>query len=152
MRKIKVLFLDFDDVLNTSETLERGELFESANVEALNAILDNNDVSIVVTSMWRIGATCQELERILVEAGVHAADRVIGVTPCLENCQRGAEIRAWLKQAPEPVMGFVIIDDRSDMETCRRHLVRTDPRFGLVHSQIDEVVDRLAIDIGNTQI
>lgn len=152
MREIKVLFLDFDAVLNTAATLERGELFERTNVEALNAILDSTDVSIVVTSMWRIAATCQELEALLVEAGVHATNRVVGATPCLENCQRGAEIREWLKQTSEPVMGFVILDDRSDMETCYRHLVRTDPRYGLVPSQFNEVVDRLAMDIGDTQI
>ncbi len=139
----KILFLDFDDVLNTAETLARGELFESANIEALNAVVDRTGAAIVVTSMWRIGASVEELEEILVQAGAHARGRVVGVTPCLAEVTRGAEISAWLQQAPVPVASYVILDDRSDMEALQERLVQTDPQFGLVNSQVDEIVARL---------
>lgn len=140
----EVLFLDFDDVLNTAETLSNGELFAPANVAALNAILDRTEVKIVVTSMWRLGATVAELENLLVEAGVRAAGRVIGSTPCLADVPRGVEIMAWLEKTPMPVRVFVILDNRNDMGPYGPHLVQTDPCYGLVLSQVEDVVSLLA--------
>jgi hypothetical protein len=139
----KILFLDFDDVLNTAATLARGELFESANIDVLNAVIDLTDADIVVTSMWRIGASPEELEELLVTAGVHAKGRIVGSTPCLADRSRGAEISAWLQQASVPVATFVILDDRNDMEFLAERLVQTDPQCGLVRSQVDEIVARL---------
>ncbi len=139
----KILFLDFDDVLNTATTLERGELFDRPNVEVLNTVVDRTGAAIVVTSMWRIGASVEELEEMLVTAGVHARGRVVGATPCLEDGPRGEEISAWLQQATLPVAQFVILDDRSDMGALAERLVRTNPQYGLVGSQVDEIVARL---------
>lgn len=143
MESTKIIFLDFDDVLNTSKTLERGELFETAKIGLLNDILDRTDAQIVVTSNWRLAATPEELEEIMVEAGVQAAGRVTGVTPWIDDLSRGAEINAWLKNAPVPVSEFVILDDRTDMEAFSRRLVRTDPRFGLVAGQVEDVIGLL---------
>lgn len=140
----KILFLDFDDVLNTAETLERGELFARRNVQALNAIMARTDAKIVVTSMWRLGATPDELEELLVGAGVDASGRVVGSTPCLEDCPRGAEILAWLQDCPQPVRTYAILDNRGDMGICTCRLVRTDPREGLVPAQVDHVVSLLS--------
>jgi hypothetical protein len=144
MRSRKILFLDFDGVLNTSETLDGGELFSRPNVEALNDIMDQTDVNIVVTSMWRLGSTLEELEELLVGAGVHASGRVIGITPCLDESPRGSEIKAWLEQATVQVEEFVILDNRDDMMTFIPHLVQTDPQNGLVQDQVDNVVSLLA--------
>jgi hypothetical protein len=143
MESAKIIFLDFDDVLNTSKTLERGELFETAKIGLLNDILERTDAKIVVTSNWRLAATPEELEEIMVEAGVLAAGRVTGVTPWIEDLSRGAEIKAWLKNAPVPVSEFVILDDRTDMETFAQRLVQTDPRFGLVPGQVEDVIGLL---------
>ncbi len=143
MKAKKILFLDFDDVLNTSRTLERGELFEFANVQALNKILGGTDARIVVTSMWRIGASSQELEELLIGAGGQVVGRVIGTTPCLEDSPRGEEIQAWLQEFPLPVSDFAILDNRSDMEPCMTHLVQTDPQSGLVAELVPEVLGLL---------
>lgn len=143
MKAAKILFLDFDDVLNTAATLARGELFEPLNIEALNAIVDRTDAEIVVTSMWRLGASAGELEKLLCASGVHAAGRVLGATPWLADCSRGAEIQAWFEQAEVAVEGFVILDDRNDMGHLTPFLVRTDPACGLLSEQVDEVVSRL---------
>lgn len=143
MRSTNILFLDFDGVLNTSEDLERGELFAQANVAALNDIMDHTDAHIVVTSMWRLGATPEELEDMLLGAGVHAAGRVIGTTPSLEESPRGAEIKAWMERAPVRVEDFVILDNRDDMATFIPHLVQTDPQSGLLQDQVAQVVNRL---------
>ena len=141
--KTKILFLDFDDVLNTSETLARGELFEKANIDVLNSVVDRTDPAIVITSTWRVGATVKELENLLVDAGVHAFGRVIGSTPYLANRSRGAEIAAWLQQTSPPAGRFVILDDIPDMGDLNDCLVKTDPRCGLAHNQVEEIVGRL---------
>lgn len=139
----KVVFLDFDDVLNTAATLARGELFESANIEVLNAVVDRTDAAIVITSTWRLGATVEELEELLVNAGVHASGRVVGSTPCLIDLPRGAEIAAWLQQATAPISRFVILDNLHEMGALNECLVPTDPRCGLVGAQVEEIVSRL---------
>jgi hypothetical protein len=143
MESVKIIFLDFDDVLNTAKTLARGELFETAKVGILNDILDRTDAKIVVTSNWRLAVTLDELETMLVEAGGHAAGRVAGATPWIEDLSRGAEINAWLEKAPVRVSEFVILDNRTDMETYSPRLVRTDPRFGLVPGQVADVIGLL---------
>jgi hypothetical protein len=139
----KILFLDFDDVLNTPKTLERGELFDQVNIQNLNAILDRTDAKIVVTSTWRLATTPEELEQILVGAGVHAKDRVAGVTPWLPDAPRGAEIMAWFQEAKTPVEAFAILDNRTDMGTFSAFLVQTDPHSGLIPEQVDQVMGLL---------
>ncbi len=138
----KILFLDFDDVLNTAETLARGELFEMANIDVLNAVVDRTDTAIVVTSMWRLGATLDELEDLLIDAGVHASGRVIGSTPCLADGPRGAEISAWLHQSSMPTSRFAILDNL-DMGELNNYLIQTDPQCGLVRNQVEAIVSLL---------
>jgi hypothetical protein len=143
MENAKIIFLDFDDVLNTAKSLERGVLFDTSKIRILNDILDRTDAKIVITSSWRLAATAEELERMLVEAGGHATGRVTGVTPWMEDFSRGMEILEWLKNAPMRVSEFVILDNRTDMESFSRRLVRTDPRFGLVPGHVDDVIGLL---------
>jgi hypothetical protein len=143
MSGAKILFLDFDDVLNTPKTLERGELFDPVNIQNLNTILDRTDAKIVVTSTWRLATTPDELEQILVGAGVHARGRVAGLTPWLPDRPRGAEIMAWFDQARTPVEAFAILDNRTDMESFAPFLVQTDPHSGLIPEQVDQVMGLL---------
>ncbi len=143
MRFSSVLFLDFDDVLNTSQTLESGRLFERENIDALNHLLDQTDLGIVITSMWRIGATQEELEELLLENGAHVGRRVIGRTPYLEGESRGSEIRAWISDFGKPVEEMVILDNRDDMDEYTGRLVRTSPSCGLHHSKAMEALSLL---------
>ena len=140
---VKVIFLDIDDVLNTRPTRERGELFDSVNVAALNVVLDRTSAMIVVTSTWRLSATAAEWEEILTSAGIHACERVLGVTPWIEGISRGAEIAYWLENALCDVAGYMIIDDRDDMEPCKEHLLRTSPDKGLTHVLANLAISRL---------
>jgi hypothetical protein len=147
MAGAKIIFLDFDDVLNTPKTLERGELFEQVNIQNLNDILDRIDAKIVVTSTWRLATTPDELEQILLGAGIHARGRVAGVTPWLPDYPRGDEIKAWFQETRTPVEAFAILDNRDDMGSFAPFLVQTDPRFGLVPEQVDQVMGLLGSTI-----
>jgi len=131
MNPESILFLDFDDVLNTARSLEEGRLFEKTNIDALNQILDRSQARVVVTSMWRIGSNREELEELLLNAGAHVRRRVIGQTPLLQGKSRGSEIRAWIRSSGLCIDVMVILDNRDDMDEYREHLVRTDPASGL---------------------
>jgi hypothetical protein len=140
---VKVIFLDIDDVLNTLSTRQRGELFDPVNVRAFNEVLDSTSAEIVVSSTWRLSASAAEWEQILLGAGIHAAGRVLGVTPWLEGVPRGAEIAYWLEQASTDVCRYAILDDRDDMVPCQEHLLRTYPEFGLTDDLAREAIRRL---------
>jgi len=144
MQASTILFLDFDDVLNTHESLARGELFDPDKVQVLNCISDMIEFKIVVTSTWRLGATAEELEELLVTAGLHADGRVVGITPHLEGETRGAEIMAWLRQFPKLVSKFAILDDRDDMAPYKSRLLQTMPGKGLCEEHIGRLVEMLA--------
>jgi len=140
---VKVIFLDIDDVLNTQPARERGELFDSVNVEALNYVLDRTTAMIVVTSTWRLCTTSAEWEEILVQAGIRANQRVLGVTPWLEGSCRGAEIAYWLESSLCDVSKYTILDDRDDMDPCSEHLLQTSPDVGLTRGLASLVINRL---------
>ena len=78
----KIIFLDFDGVLNNSEYSARlyeagkptsdkfGELFDPAAVERLNRIIDATDAKIVVSSSWRY-LGLKKLQVLWQERGLH---------------------------------------------------------------------------------
>jgi len=140
---IKIIFLDIDDVLNTLPTRERGELFDSVNIAALNKVLDSTSSMIVLTTSWRLSASVEEWEDILVSAGIRAQGLVLGVTPWFDDATRGEEIATWLEQAPFDIADYAILDDRTDMEPCQGHLLQTSPEVGLTDSVASEAIRRL---------
>ena len=140
---VKVIFLDIDDVLNTLPTRERGELFDSVNVEALNAVLDRTSAMIVMTSTWRLCATLAEWEEILMNGGIHACERVLDVTPWIDGISRGAEIAYWLEHSLCEVSQYTILDDRDDMAPFKDHLLRTTPEQGLTQVLANLAISRL---------
>lgn len=140
---IKVIFLDIDDVLNTQRMRERGELFDSVNVAALNVLLDRTSANIVLTSTWRLSASTAEWEEILLAANIHAYGRMLGMTPWIEGLSRGAEIAYWLEQSLRRVTQYAILDDRDDMAPCKEHLLRTSPDHGLTELLANEAISLL---------
>jgi hypothetical protein len=128
----RIVFLDFDGVLNSHQSaLELGTRyrFAPACVSALNSVLHQSGAHIVITSSWRQSFTLRENAQFLERDGV-VPGRVVGQTPWLER-ERGAEINAWLQNAPFPISGFVILDDREDMMMHGQRLIRVNPSAGL---------------------
>jgi hypothetical protein len=129
----KIVFLDFDGVLNCEKSVQ--ELgtryrFSKPCVAALNLLLRKTGANIVVTSSWRDHWTLRENAEFLERDGV-LSGRVLGKTPTLGEKPRGIEIDTWLKSAPYVIESFVILDDRDDMEMHSDRLVRVDPSIGL---------------------
>jgi hypothetical protein len=142
---MKVIFLDFDGVLNNMGTVFKKIKFEGftgidpTNVEHFNALMDQTDAKIVVSSTWRMGRSQERLQEILVENGVKG--EVVGRTKCLWSGVRGMEILQWMEHGP--VDGFAIIDDSEDMAHLATHLVRTSWACGFQQLHISKVLETL---------
>jgi HAD domain in Swiss Army Knife RNA repair proteins len=108
----KVLFLDFDGVLNTyasHDTL----VIEPTKVARLNRITDVTGAEIVVSSAWRNALKLPALRVALNRSGVTA--HVLAATPTIPERSRGDEIRWWLDRPGrlERVRSYVVLDDNS---------------------------------------
>ena len=155
---MKILFLDFDGVLN-SEAFFRAhgnrylpETLDTLAVARLNAILARTGARVVVSSTWRLGYSQAELQAILERHGF--AGEIIGVTPQIEEVDadgirvalhrpRGQEIQAWLSAQPEAPEAFVILDDQDDMEHLAGRMVQTTFATGLGDPHVEAAVQML---------
>lgn len=158
---MKVVFLDFDGVLNSAQSCTfwhnkrdqskwENELYKDwpgtlkeylamefcpialSNVEEL--IRRVPDLKIVISSTWRLSETVESLKEILKPAKL-VSDAVVDVTPRIKLTPRGNEIQAWLDQHPE-VVEFVIIDDDSDMLHLKDRLVHTSSLHGFQYGDM----------------
>ena len=95
---MKVLFLDFDGVLNSEASFRYEINRKTRNVsDTLSAIACSNlqyileqdrEIKLVISSTWRKLHTQVELQNILSSYGVEAA-RIIGKTPSVFSGHRG---------------------------------------------------------------
>lgn len=150
----KIIFLDFDGVLNsqlwytkTKGTRGRDDIDPNA-VSYLNILIGKTNADVVVTSTWRLSRTIDELKSVLNRNGF--IGNVIGVTKDLRmgddsDCiLRGNEILQWIKANPEKIgcyysdyKKYVIFDDDSDMLYWQRNnFIQTDPYVGLTPTNI----------------
>lgn len=160
---MKVIFLDFDGVLNNNEVLDdayqlamhlraSGEpndyirvahdyaMVDRVLVGRVQEICECTGAVVVISSTWRILNTLVELREILATKGLKA--EVIGVTPRKMSGYRGEEIGIWLNEHPE-VEFFVILDDGSDMDPHSDRLVQTDCEEGIQDRHVSRAVELL---------
>lgn len=156
---MKVLFLDFDGVLNSEKWFmdhqeeiratsgllwrHKSEL-DPACCACVEKIIEDTQCSIVVSSSWRIGMSVRELRACLIEAGFpRIADAIIDRTPVFSEIDheidgrraiRGDEIKAWLDKHPE-VTKFVVLDDGDDM-LIEQPLVQTSWAVGITAAHV----------------
>lgn len=141
---MKIIFLDFDGVLNRLNDGESLLYLSKECVENLNVLIERSEAKIVISSGWRIPYSISNLRQILINAGFKYPRCVIGTTPDLirkprETC-RGEEIDLWLKKTNKDVDSFVIIDDEDDMEPFMDCLVQTDCNIGLTIDHVERAV------------
>ena len=152
---MKVIFLDIDGVLNSEDyyTAHMDDMMENPVdrqcIERLRRIVAATGARIVLSSSWRGGWSrepeqmdelCQRLVETLAEYDLEIYDK----TCVLKNGDRAKEIRLWIKNAPEKVESFVIIDD-NDFQWKKYHLrkkwVETDfSNGGLLDAHVEKAV------------
>ena len=169
----KIIFLDFDGVLNTEYHQRQlqfegkiwqdrhGASFDPEAVKQLQAIVDKTHADIVIESSWKyLGLEAmQDMWKDRQLPG-----KVIGITPSaisdnillstdldvldssMLHC-KGAEIASWLHENNMQEVPYVIIDDEYViLESQLPHFILTNPYDGL----IEELAMR-AIGILNRQ-
>lgn len=148
---MKVIFLDFDGVLNNTGSFILGryrreklhsdeDIFanpDPVNVALIDRLLDGNEnIKLVISSAWRkmplVGQSVANLQDTLRELfGLRNWQRVIAMT---ENQGiRGVEIANWMQDFGQQVDRYCIIDDNDDfLEYQKPFFVQTnfDRGFG----------------------
>jgi len=153
-KKLKVIFLDFDGVLNNEGSF-KGMKMDPIDLDAvklLNGLIKDTDACIVISSTWRIGQSLHWLQLMMVNAGFESPEKIIGATMEISNKTnggiwvsktRGQEIALWLEQVS--VDSFVILDDEDDMDPVKDHLVQTTFKTGLLPEHIEQAKKMLNI-------
>ncbi len=159
----KVLFLDIDGVLNSSEWYAQprdglGDLahFDPALVQRVDEIARRTGAAVVISSAWRLSHPLDELRPLLRSAGLLSAP-IIGETPELEGgvldgLVRAAEILRWLEEHPVEghaqggalVRSFAILDDLEDFGQLGPWHVRTSFDVGVTLGDVERTVALLA--------
>ncbi len=143
----RVLFLDIDGVLNTTDMSGAANgptPIDPQAIQRLNQLLDEfEDLRIVVSSAHRIGVSLEGLRKLL--SGL-PPERIIDSTPVITSmrAQRGDEIQQWLNGHPE-VTACAILDDNNDMAEMHYYLVRTSAQEGLQDEHIIKCRELLTI-------
>ncbi len=138
---MKVIFLDVDGVLNSSQDGFNIKLGSSKHLELLKQIVDSTNAKIVLSSSWRISnMTKSFIENKLNEYGMS----IMSSTPD-SGSSRGEEIKRWLMETTDFIESFVILDDDSDMgEYTRTRLVQTNRDIGLQETDVIKAIKILS--------
>ena len=149
---MRVLFLDFDGVLNSEASFrleKRRSTQDISNTLSelacanLQYVLDQApDLKLVISSTWRLLHDIDYLRMKLVQYGVDAS-RVVGITPATLGRDRGHELKLWLAEYPE-VLQFVVVDDDRDAhvfdEDPRCLMIRTTWTDGLLLAHAEQII------------
>ena len=144
---MKVIFLDFDGVLNNENNSEYFNMFSHYNFLNLKKIIDNTQAYICLTTSHRN----RQLSLIIFEKvckQFNINNRVIGKTPYYgdksnitqNKILRVKEINDWIKKNSENLEKWVVLDD---MDMNIENFVRTNFRIGLNEDDADRAISLL---------
>lgn len=158
----KVLFLDFDGVLNTCWWERKipidkyGYAFDPNAVANLAKIIVETGAAIVVSSTWKFMGL-SEMQEMWEERSLPG--KIIDITPNtvsdevllyadLEHMEltpiRGMEIKEWLDSKGKKVSRYAILDDMDSMlHEQKDHLVLTNPTVGITESDAFKAISIL---------
>lgn len=148
---MKVLFLDFDGVLNCDKYFAEGEIdmpfFDERCMKNLTRIIKETGAKIVLSTTWReywekSESECKvqglEINRIFDSYGLKITDKTDDV--CFYD--RGAEIALWMMER-EDVTGFAVLDDMQIEGIPPRHVIKTDGKTGLTPDDAERAISVL---------
>ena len=146
---MKVIFLDFNGVLDTYENMN---VIDQNNLNRLKKIIDETDSKIVISSSLKnsyyiTGHLSKKLLNIIKEIKNIGID-VIGITPYDKT--REIEIQLYLDNHPE-IEIFCIIDDDYFMESFKDNLIKLPIQSEENPNGLEDEHVELAINILNKQ-
>lgn len=152
----KVVFLDFDGVLNNEIMYHPGydnkfkdepypiSAFDSNCIDKVNRLFQETGAKMVISSSWRI----DELERIQNICSRLGLPTEFDRTPILLD-KRGKEIKQYLNKHPE-IDNYVIFDDDSDMlPEQMEHFIKCKEYTGITDEDIEKAIEILNKDKWN---
>jgi hypothetical protein len=166
--KQKILFLDFDGVLNTLRWREHegknaiidrfGYSFDPLSVANLAKVVSCPDVGIVVSSSWKC-LGLDEMRNLWKERNMPGElvditpsetrrDVISGATPNEIRwlTSKGYEIDLWLAQHGN-ISNYVIVDDEDTMlPEQQSHFVKISPIVGITDDDVRRMKSLLKID------
>lgn len=147
MKDVRIVFLDFDGVLNFCGIFEKD--FDEENVKNLNVILRRTDAKIVIISSWKVRYTLAEMCIKLGQGGV--VGEVLGVAKkdfkevfddnVASRSVREYEILMWLKENKDKYnkIDFIILDDMEFYyDKLKDFLVPVDGSKGLTSEDVEK--------------
>ena len=156
----KIIFLDFDCVLNTEHYQgllmyqgkpwqdRHGAFFDPASVRQLQRIIDATHADIVVESSWKyLGLEAmQEMweqrhlpGRVIDDEWLLTAD-LSDIDPAMGHC-KGMEIASWLTDNAKSDTRYVIIDDEYViLDSQQPHFILTNPYAGITEEDADRAI------------
>ncbi len=173
--KYRILFLDFDGVLNNDESKEieivqewdgkkwGADWIREHLVERLNEIIEATDALVVISSTWRRYWTKKQLQRILDERGFRG--QVVGITPVIAEGpnarplsyghkttkwpDRSNEVTEWIYAFTREfdLESHVVLDDRADLfQNESTNFVNTNSRIGITDEDVQAAIQFLTGD------
>lgn len=151
---MKVIFLDFDGVLNSAKYLaacsEFGVVIDPARMVFLKRIVDATGAKIVLSTSWREywPATAENPTGKRINEIFSAYDlQIFDKTPML-HAKREREIKSWLDEHPE-VENFVVLDDRLlGGDFLEGHFVKTSNHFDGLDAEDAEKAIAILKEVG----
>ena len=156
---MKIIFLDFDGVMDTSYydhilskegkpgNDEYGAVFDPYCIRNLKRIIEETEADIVVSSSWKYMMSYQDFLNMWKDRGLPGF--ITDVTPNpVDRRKRGDEIDAWIEECKTECQ-YVIIDDLEANNFNEHQISRlliVNPFFGL-----DEETAERAIQILNAE-
>lgn len=150
---MRLLFLDVDGVLNSTEVLNTPLRFPvpvgEHHLRLLNTLVTQTGCQIVLSSTWRLSPEYRTGLRAAFEH--HGIPEWIGTTPDLKTGRRADEILGWLRSHVTVPAVAVGIDDAEDIDIGNDHglevrfkTLTTDPDSGLTAEVVQQAVDWFA--------
>lgn len=138
---MKLVFLDFDGVINTRTWSERnkkicflseedGKVGDFQAICWLNELCKKTDAKIVLTTIWRINNSLSSLKKILYNSGLNKDIEIVGCTPIHANRFRKEEIEEYLSEHKDlNILNYVILDDE-EIFGHEEHMVKCNIDYG----------------------
>lgn len=146
---MKVIFLDFDGVINSTTFMMRidghkgHEKISEEMVGRVNRIIEETGAEVVVSSTWRKLHDLDELQKFLDKNGF-VGELMDKTPPNFGMTERGDIIQLWLDEHPF-VEEFVVIDDDTDMTAIPdENFINTDTTVGITNEHVEEAIDILS--------
>lgn len=150
----KVIFLDFDGVLNTdrweanllSNGLPLGDefgiLFDENSVTHLAEIITATGADIVVHSTWKLDKSSDWIRLLWQKRGLpgHITDITPNMPPHYSKME---EIESWLMRH-RYISNYIILDDEYEFSPVQlTHLINIDPSIGITDINVKESISKL---------